>query len=119
MCQLKLLKNIDSDPRIKGSYSVYMCDVKLGMHVPTHFYLPGNTKCFNARRLWLDVNPGYRCTNAGGEIITVLIRLFMKFTADSIHKQLWNKFNNVWKKIIIMMDSAPGNGCVSDFVSNE
>ena len=30
-------------PKIEGLYSVYMYYGKLGMHVPSHFDLPGNT----------------------------------------------------------------------------
>ena len=52
-------------------------------------------------------------------MITSPIRPFMKFTVESIRKKLWKKFNTGWKKVLMMMDSAPGNGCVSDFVRNE
>ena len=59
-------KNSDTVPRIEGRYSVYMYDNKLGMYVPAHFYLPVNTKLFSSRKLWLNGNTGYICTNAGG-----------------------------------------------------
>ena len=36
-------KNSDTVPRIEGSYYVYMYDGKLGMHLPSHFDLLGNT----------------------------------------------------------------------------
>ena len=36
-------KNSDTVPRIEGHYSVYMYDGKLGMQLPSHFDLPGNT----------------------------------------------------------------------------
>ena len=39
-------KNTYTLPRIEGRYSVYMYDGKLGMHVPAHFDLSGNTKLF-------------------------------------------------------------------------
>ena len=36
-------KNSDNAPSIEDCYSVYMYDVKLGIHVPAYFDLPGNT----------------------------------------------------------------------------
>ena len=59
-------KNTDIVPRIEGCYSVYMYGGKLGMHVPAHFDLPGNTKLFSACKLWFNGNPSYIYTNAGG-----------------------------------------------------
>ena len=98
---------------------MYRYDGKLSMHVPAHFDLPGNTKLFSAWELWLNRNPDYSCTNAGRETITSPICIFMKFTADSICKKLWKNFNNGRKKVLMMMDIAPGNERVSDFTSNK
>ena len=42
----------------------------------------------------------------------------MKLTVHSIQQKLWKKFDTVQKDIFMMMDSAPGNDCVSDFVRN-
>ena len=36
-------KKIDTVPRIECRYYVYMYDGKLGIHVPSHFDLPGET----------------------------------------------------------------------------
>ena len=88
------------------------------MHIPAHFDLQGNTKLFSAWKLWLNKNTGYSCTNAGGETITAHICTFMRFTKDSLHKKLLKKFNTWWKKVLMMMDSAPGNELVSDFVKS-
>ena len=44
-------KNSDTVPMIEGRYSVYMYDGKLGMHVPSHFDLPVNTRLFSAWKL--------------------------------------------------------------------
>ena len=95
-----------------------MYDGKLGMRVTAHFDLPGNTKLFSAWKLWLNRNTGYSCTNAGGETITAPICKFMKLTVHIIQQKLWKKFNTVQKKVFMMMDSAPANECVSDFVRN-
>ena len=85
-------KKIDTAPRIEGRYSMNMDYDKLGMHVPAYFDLLGNTKFFSAGKLWLNRNPGYSCTNAGGKMITDHIRPFTKFTVESIHEKLWKKF---------------------------
>ena len=85
---------------------------KLGMHVPPHFELPGNTTFFSAWKLCLNRNPGYRCTNVGVEKITAPICQFKNFTVASICKKLRKNFNTGWKKILMMMDSATGNECV-------
>ena len=52
-------------------------------------------------------------------MITSPIRTFMKFTLDSKRKKLWKKFSTRWKKVFMVMDSAPGNEFVSGFVRNE
>ena len=51
-------------------------------------------------------------------MITSPIRTFMKFTLDSKRKKLWKKFSTRWKKVFMVMDSAPGNEFVSGFVRN-
>ena len=43
----------------------------------------------------------------------------MKFTLDNTGNKLWKKFNTGWRKVLMMMTSAPGNEGVSDFVFNE
>ena len=77
-------KNSDTVPRIEGHYSVYMYDSKLGICVPSHFDLPGNTKLFSAWKLWLSGNPDYICTNTGREMITAPIHPLMNSTVGSI-----------------------------------
>ena len=72
---------------------MYMYDGKLGMHITVHFEFPVHTKMISAWKLWLNVNPGYGCTNLGGETIIATIRLFTKFTLDIIRKKLRKKFN--------------------------
>ena len=74
---------------------------------------------FSLLGLWLDLNPGYSCTNSGREMVTTPIRPFMMFTVSSIRNKLWRKFNTGRKKVLIMMVSAPGNKGVSYFVINE
>ena len=86
-------QNTDTAPRIEGCYSVYMYDGKMDMHVPAYFDLPGNTKFFNAWKLWLNGNSGYSCTDLGEETITAPIRPFMNFTVDSIREKLWKNFD--------------------------
>ena len=66
----------------------------------------------------MDVNPGYSCTNAGGEMTTEPIHAFMKFTVDSMQNKLWRSFNTGWRRFLMMMKSAPANEGVSDFVRN-
>ena len=96
-----------------------MYDGKLGMHLPSHFDLTGNTPLFNAWKLWLNVNYGYACTYAGRETITSPIRPFMKFTLDSIRKKLWKTYNTGWRKVLMKITGAPGNESVSKVLSNE
>ena len=95
-----------------------MYDGKLGMHVPEHFDLLGNTKYFSAWKSWLNRNTGYRCTNAGGETINTPICTFKKFIVDTIHKKLWKNFDTGWRKVLMMMTGATDNEGVSDFLRN-
>ena len=77
-------QNTDTVLSTESRYYVYMYDGKLGMHVPAHFYLPGNTKLFSAWKLWLSGNPGYICTNTGREMITAPIHPLINSTVGSI-----------------------------------
>ena len=66
----------------------------------------------------MNGNTGYSCNNSGVEMIIVPILPLVNFTVDSIHKKSWKKFNSGWKKVLMVMDSAPGNECVNDFMNN-
>ena len=52
-------------------------------------------------------------------MITSPIRPLMKFKFYSIRNKLWKKFNTEWRKVLMIMTSAPGNEGVSNFVINE
>ena len=43
----------------------------------------------------------------------------MKFTVEIIRKKLWKNFNTGWKKVLMMVTSAPGNEDVSGVFINE
>ena len=118
LCQLKLLKNTDNVARIKVHYCVYMYDGKLGMHLPENFELTGNIKLFSAWTLWLNLSPGYSCTNEVKETIDIPIRRLLNFTVDSIRNKLWKNFNTVWKTVLMMIYIAPSNDCISGFLRN-
>ena len=51
-------------------------------------------------------------------MITSPIRPLMKFKFYSIRNKLWKKFNTEWRKVLMIMTSAPGNEGVSNFVIN-
>ena len=89
---------------------------KLGKRITAHFDLPGNTKLFSAWKQGLDENTVYSCTIVDEETITAPIFTFKNFTMDSIKKKLCKNFNTLQKRVLMIMDSAPGNERVSNFV---